>query len=78
MLDAKGRDIGEPVITFCRGGRATPQQVAAARADLVRTRERLYTRLNGCPTQVEVLWDTAGEWYLSLPVSAGERGKTVT
>lgn len=70
MLDARGRDIGEPVIGFYRT-EATPQQVAAARANLVDTLERIYTRINGYPTQVEVLWDSAEEWFYKQPLAPG-------
>lgn len=55
MLDSRGRDIGEPTFMVCYA-EATPETVARNRAGLKATLERLYTQLNGCPVQCEVLY----------------------
>lgn len=60
MLDARGRDIGEPTSTFhIRLG--SPEEVERTRANINRTLSKLYTQANGYPTKVEVLWDRSRE-----------------
>ena len=56
MLDARGRDIGEPTgeVVYVP---ATPELVARTRANITHVAETIYTRLNGYPTQIEILWE---------------------
>ena len=62
MLDARGRDIGEPVCEI-HYVPATPELVAKTRANLTNVLERIYTRQNGCPVKVEVMWGEKPSWY---------------
>lgn len=62
MLDARGRDIGEPVCEV-RYVPATPELVARTRANLTAVLERIYTAHNGAPTKCEVLWGEKPSWY---------------
>jgi len=70
MLDKRGRDIGEPIITLYRR-QATPQEVAAARAHQVETLERIFSRINGYPTRVNVQWESGEESYYKHPLAPG-------
>lgn len=68
MLDARGRDIGEPTSTY-HIRRGSPEEVKRTRANIDRTLSRLHTKINGYPTKVEVLWDRSRE-RLELLVDA--------
>ncbi len=70
MLDKRGRDIGEPIINLYRR-EATPQEMAAARAYQVETLEGIFSRVDGCPTRVNVRWESAEEGYYRQPLAPG-------
>lgn len=70
MLDKRGRDIGEPIITLYRR-QTTPQEVASARIHQVETLKDVLTRVDGYPTRVNVQWESAEEGYYRQPLAPG-------
>lgn len=70
MLDKRGRDIGEPIITLYRR-EATPQEMAAARTYQVEALKGIFTRVDGYPTRVNVQWESAEEGYYRQPLAPG-------
>lgn len=70
MLDKRGRDIGEPIITLYRR-QTTPQEMAAARVYQVETLEGIFGRVDGYPTRVNVQWESAEEGYYRQPLAPG-------
>ena len=62
MLDERGRDIGEPVCEI-RYVPATPELVAQTRANLTKVLEHIFSKQNGRPVKVEVMWGEKPDWY---------------